>query len=364
MGQVYRALDTRLNRSVAVKFAREPFGDRFGREARAIAQLNHPHICTLYDVGPNYLVMELVDGETLDARLKNGALPIDRVLRYGAQIADALAAAHAKGIIHRDLKPGNIMLTKAGVKVLDFGLAKTDETVTQNPVVMGTPAYMAPEQIEGKDADARTDIYALGLVLREMATGKRSGEMEGLPPQFVHVVQRCIDADPAERWQAASDVKKELEWSGLNPPAVRTGVRSSSRLAWVAAALAFAGILALAVTWGPARICFHTRADTVHAFVGKRNSEVDFVPDRFSDWGILRVYGCRLQWRNSNLDPAAQLGGSPPRTWNRWRKRRVLVAGWKLDRILRGWEVEEGQSARRPTDDRCVTRSTRGGMGA
>ena len=252
MGQVYRAVDTRLNRPVAIKIAREQFGERFGREARAIAQLNHPHICTLYDVGPNYLVMELVDGDTLDSRLTNGALSVDVVLRYGVQIADALAAAHAGGIVHRDLKPGNIMLTKAGVKVLDFGLAKTqtDESLTQSHAVMGTPAYMAPEQRQGKPADARTDIYALGLVLREMATGKQIEDMQGLPPQFVHVVQRCLESDPAERWQASSDVKKELEWAAVGPSAAPAVARhSSSRLAWLGAALGFAGMISIGVVY-------------------------------------------------------------------------------------------------------------------
>jgi Tol biopolymer transport system component len=252
MGQVYRAVDTRLNRPVAIKIAREEFGQRFGREARAIAQLNHPHICTLYDVGSNYLVMELVDGETLHTRLEKGALPLDWVLRYGVQIADALAAAHARGIVHRDLKPGNIMLTKAGVKVLDFGLAKTqtDESLTQSHAVMGTPAYMAPEQRQGKPADARMDIYALGLVLREMATGKRIEDMQGLPPQFVHVVQRCLESDPAERWQAASDVKKELEWAAVGASAAPMVARhSSARLAWLAAALGFAGMISIGVVY-------------------------------------------------------------------------------------------------------------------
>src|SRR5579863_4828649 len=175
MGQVFRGVDTRLGRPVAVKTSREQFSARFDREARAISSLNHPHICTLYDVGPNYLVMELCEGETLAARLKRGRLSIQEAFSYGAQIADALAAAHAKGIVHRDLKPGNIMLSKAGIKVLDFGLAKSpqDLTLTGTRMVMGTPAYMAPEQREGKDCDARSDIYSLGLVLHEMATGKR-----------------------------------------------------------------------------------------------------------------------------------------------------------------------------------------------
>ena len=221
MGSVYRAVDTRLGRKVAIKICAQQFSGRFEREARAISSLNHPHICTLYDVGPNYLVMELVEGETLAARLQKGRLPMPSVLRYAAEIADALAAAHALGIIHRDLKPQNIMITKSGVKVLDFGLAKSprDETLTATRVVMGTPAYMAPEQLEGKECDARSDIYALGLVLYEMAAGKRlpRGQpplMEGLPPQFAHVIERCLESEPENRWQSASDVKRELEWAG------------------------------------------------------------------------------------------------------------------------------------------------------
>jgi eukaryotic-like serine/threonine-protein kinase len=219
--EVYRGLDTRLDRKVAIKISAQQFSGRFEREARAISSLNHPHICTLYDVGPNYLVMELVEGETLAARLQKGRLPMAAVLRYAAEIADALAAAHALGIIHRDLKPQNIMITKSGVKVLDFGLAKSprDETLTATRVVMGTPAYMAPEQLEGKECDARTDIYALGLVLYEMVAGKRlpRGQppvIEGFPPQFAHVIERCLESEPENRWQSASDVKRELEWAG------------------------------------------------------------------------------------------------------------------------------------------------------
>ena len=163
MGQVFRATDTRLGRSVAIKISHDKFTERFDREARTIAALNHPYVCTLHDVGPNYLVMELVEGETIAARLKKGKLSIDDTLCYGAQIAEALAAAHARGITHRDLKPGNVMITKAGVKVLDFGLAKSsrDDSLTGTNVALGTPAYMAPEQLEAKDCDARTDLYAL-----------------------------------------------------------------------------------------------------------------------------------------------------------------------------------------------------------
>ena len=242
MGQIFRATDTRLGRAVAIKIANERFSDRFEHESRAIAALNHPNICTLHDVGPDYLVMELVDGETLAARLKRGKLSIDQTIRFGAQIAEALAAAHAKGIIHRDLKPANIMLTKSGVKVLDFGLAKSavDRSLTDAGVLMGTPAYMAPERFEGKEADARTDIYALGLMLSEMATGKRSEPFEGMPQALDRVVKRCLEKDPDERWQSARDLKWELESSASAP------VAASSR-SWNVLLASAVGLVALLV---------------------------------------------------------------------------------------------------------------------
>jgi Tol biopolymer transport system component len=225
MGEVYQARDTRLDRVVAIKLSKEQFSARFEREARAAAQLNHPNICTLYDVGPNYLVMELIEGETLAARLEAGEVPTGQIVKLGSEIADALAAAHAKGIVHRDLKPGNIMLSKTGSKVLDFGLAKSpgEETLTLTNAVIGTPAYMAPEQRAGKACDARTDIYALGLVLAEMATGQRTpiGErpqLDSLPEGLAHVVERCLAPDPDQRWQTARDVKSELEWAGRQAP--------------------------------------------------------------------------------------------------------------------------------------------------
>ena len=258
MGQVFRAIDTRLGRSVAIKISQEEFTDRFEREARAIAALNHPNICTLHDVGPNYLVMELVEGETLAARLKRGKISIEQTIHYGAQIASALSAAHAKGIVHRDLKPGNAMITKTGVKVLDFGLAKSaqDETPTLANVIMGTPAYMAPEQREGKTCDARTDIYALGLVLSEMATGKRTqpGErpqLDSLPGKLAHVVERCLALDPDDRWQSARDVKSELEWAARAAVAPVSAEQSKrlSRLWPAVAALAVLGLAALAFVY-------------------------------------------------------------------------------------------------------------------
>ena len=244
MGRVYQARDTRLDRPVAIKILHSRFEARFESEAHAISALNHPHICTLHDIGAGYLVMELIEGETLAARLKKGALGTDLALRYGAQIAGALAAAHAKGIVHRDLKPGNIMVTRSGIKVLDFGLAKKEgEAPSGSSAVMGTPGYMAPEQREGKRADARTDIFALGLVLYEMATGKRvqAGErpqLDALPEKLAHVVERAIEPDPEGRWQSARDVKAEIEWAREPEPAA-TAARTG-RHWWTAAAIALA----------------------------------------------------------------------------------------------------------------------------
>jgi eukaryotic-like serine/threonine-protein kinase len=218
MGQVFRARDTRLDRTVAIKVMKE-WGRRFEKESRAIAALNHPNICTLHDVGPNYLVMELIEGETLAARLKRGSLSIEQAIQFGIQIAEALAAAHAKGIVHRDLKPANVMLTKSGVKVLDFGLAKStaDPSVSVEGALMGTPAYMAPEQFEGKSADTRTDIYAFGLVLREMLAGKRDKLPESAPESLVRLLKRCLETDPDERWHSARDLKWELQSVALAP---------------------------------------------------------------------------------------------------------------------------------------------------
>jgi eukaryotic-like serine/threonine-protein kinase len=214
MGDVYRAIDTRLGRAVAIKATREQFSARFEREARAISSLNHPNICTLYDVGPNYLVMELVDGETLAARLKSGPLSANTALQYASQILAALVEAHEKGIIHRDLKPGNIMIAKSGIKVLDFGLAKSeqDETLTVSRMVMGTPAYMSPEQREGKLADARSDIYSFGCVLYEMLTGARIAfPRKRIPSRKLEgIVNRCLEEDPAHRWQSAAELDREL----------------------------------------------------------------------------------------------------------------------------------------------------------
>ena len=241
MGEVFRAVDTRLGRAIAIKTTREQFSARFEGEARAISALNHPNICTLHDVGPNYLVMELVEGETLAARLKNGPLPVETVLVYGSQIAAALVEAHGKGIIHRDLKPGNIMIGKSGVKVLDFGLARVgkDESLTGSQTIVGTPAYMAPEQREGKGADARSDIYSFGCVLYEMLTGQRVGPQRKRirPHGLKRIVNRCLEADPGRRWQSAAELQREL-----------AAVSPVRRAAYLAAGTA--AILALAAATG------------------------------------------------------------------------------------------------------------------
>jgi eukaryotic-like serine/threonine-protein kinase len=243
MGEVYKARDTRLDRTVAIKIlpealAADPlFRDRFDREARAISQLDHPHICALYDVGEQdgtaFLVMQYLEGETLAGRLAKGALPLDQALLYAIQVADALDKAHRAGIVHRDLKPANVMLTKAGAKLLDFGVAKLmavdgDVTRTMEGAVLGTAAYMSPEQAEGKPLDARSDVFSFGAVLYEMLSGRRafggqstikvlSAVLRDDPgllqaPQAVErLVSRCLSKPPGQRFQTMADVKAALE---------------------------------------------------------------------------------------------------------------------------------------------------------
>ena len=258
MGEVYKARDTRLDRAVAVKILPAEFAQnaqhktRFEREAKTISQLNHPNICTLHDVGhengTDYLVMELLEGESLADRIAKGPLPLSEVLKYGVQIAEALGKAHRESVIHRDMKPGNIMLTKSGAKLLDFGLAKSgfvplapdggtiQKPLTQQGTILGTFQYMAPEQLAGEEPDARTDIFALGAVLYEMTTGKRAFEgksktsligaiVSGQPkpiselqpltsPALEHVIKKCLAKEPDDRWQSATDIAEELRWIG------------------------------------------------------------------------------------------------------------------------------------------------------
>jgi eukaryotic-like serine/threonine-protein kinase len=280
MGEVYKARDSRLDRIVAIKLLRADVAGRadrrarFAKEARAISSLSHPHICALYDVGDDnsqpFIVMEFLEGETLDDRLTRGVLPAADVLRFGMQIVGALAHAHRAHVVHRDLKPGNVMLTSAGVKLLDFGLARRNEVeatalgsttvsfdrgaLTEEGTIVGTFQYMAPEQLQGKEPDERTDIFAFGALLFEMATGRKAfdGRTQtgliasilseqpppvsdarddaGLPPALDHLVERCIAKDPDDRWQTARDLERELEWvasAGSSPSSASS--RSSTR---------------------------------------------------------------------------------------------------------------------------------------
>ena len=300
MGEVYRARDTRLDRTVAIKILPQGLAgtpevrQRFEREARAVSSLNHPHICALYDVGnqdgTEYLVMEYIEGETLSKRLESGPLATSDLLRYAIEIADALDRAHRQGVIHRDLKPGNIMLTKSGAKLLDFGLAKASapplagdfsssptvsrplvgrvqsDALTAQGTIVGTYQYMSPEQLEGGEADARSDIFSFGSVLYEMATAKKAfaakstasliaailkeqprpiSELQPMaPPALERVVKMCLEKDPDERWQNAGDLKRELGWiasagsqAGIPAP-VAAKRKMRDRAVWIAALLA------------------------------------------------------------------------------------------------------------------------------
>jgi serine/threonine protein kinase len=269
MGEVYRATDTRLGREVAIKIAKEQFSERFEREARAIAQLNHPHICQLYDVGPNYLVMELVEGTPL-----KGPLPLDKAIEYAGQILDALDAAHKKGITHRDLKPANILVTKQGIKLLDFGLAKQTAPLNEADVtraltgqgqILGTLQYMSPEQLQGKEVDARSDLFSFGCVLYELLMGKRA--FDGSSPASViaailerepaplevarpldRVVRRSLAKDPDQRFQTARDLKAALSWVLEQPPAAAVS-QARSNLPWAVVAAGL-GVVSIGLGMG------------------------------------------------------------------------------------------------------------------
>ena len=299
MGEVYEARDVRLDRAVAIKVLPAELSgdaerrDRFKREAKAVASLNHSHICTLHDVGEHdgihFLVMELIEGETLAGRLERGALPLDQALRSATEMADALDKAHRKGIVHRDLKPGNVMLTKAGVKLLDFGLAKLTQSgteghsalselltqqkaLTAEGAIIGTFQYMAPEQLEGKDVDTRTDVFAFGVTLYEMLTGKRPFEGKSAasliaaiiereprplkeindetPPALSQLIEGCLAKDPEDRWQNMADVTRQLRWIGAGP-GIETVSKQTEKRSLLSYALPTAAVIlaALAGLW-------------------------------------------------------------------------------------------------------------------
>src|SRR5260221_7128929 len=294
MGEVFRARDVRLDRIVAMKFlpahlhSNPQVRERFQREAKAISALNHPHICALYDIGHeqdmDFLVMEHLEGETLADRVQRGPLPLPQVMKVGAQIAGALERAHAQGIVHRDLKPSNVMLTPGGAKLLDFGLAELQEPaaghdaptvipnnqpLTAEGAVLGTLNYMPPEQLEGRPVDARSDIFALGLLLYEMAAGRRAfdgtsrhtiaiailesepepiSNIRPVPPILEQIIGRCLAKHPDERWQSAHDVRMLLETSESGTPLLRPQKRSSSPMPWIVAATGVIAAL-LALLW-------------------------------------------------------------------------------------------------------------------
>ena len=325
MGEVYRARDTRLERTVAIKILPAELSNdsvrkqRFEREAKTISSLNHPHICVLHDIGHedgiDYLVMECVEGETLAKRLEKGPLPLEQVLKYGAQVADALDKAHRNGVVHRDLKPGNIMLTATGAKLLDFGLAKplsplasgvtlTAATprvpVTEEGTIVGTFQYMSPEQVEGKGVDGRSDIFSLGAVLYEMVTGRRAfaGKSQlsvasaivekdpepistvkpTTPPALDHLICRCLAKDPEERWQTARDVARELKWTAESGPPTRRITSEAwtirEKLGWAAACvLALALIAALMPRRSP------PPAQTAYFFAPLPARDIALAPD-------------------------------------------------------------------------------------
>ncbi|HET9319325.1 MAG TPA: protein kinase [Bryobacteraceae bacterium] len=353
MGEVYRARDTRLDRTVAIKVLPEHLSsnpqlrERFEREAKAISSLSHPHICPLYDVGQqdgvDFLVMEHLEGETLAHRLKKGPLAAEQVLQYAIQITDALDTAHRHGVIHRDLKPGNIMLTKTGAKLLDFGLAKvraaeaaagmtalpTQTTpLTGEGTILGTLQYMAPEQLEGAEADARTDIFALGTVIYEMATGQKAfaGKSQAsvtsaimtvepplistlqplAPAPLDHVVQTCLAKDPDARWQTAHDVLIELKWIAgagsqagiLAPVAARR--KSREVLAWALVIILALGAVGLAV------IHFRQKPLEVHPvrFQVQTPEKVTF---GWNDTPVVSPDGQRFVFTGTNANGNSQL---------------------------------------------------------
>ena len=381
MGEVYRATDTRLGRTVAVKILHEPHSNRFKREARAISTLESSSHLHALDVGEEsgapFLVMEYVEGKTLADRLAKGPLPFATVLRYAADIADALTAAHAHGIVHRDLKPSNIMLTSAGVKLLDFGLARilSPQPATGAPVddlrsasfegaIFGTVPYMAPEQIEGRDCDARTDIFAFGLILYEMLAGNRAFrdesqaqlmasilkeepaplKLDGIaPPRFEDLVRGCLAKAPSERWQSAQDLRRALLLMNGKPAEVQ-----GRGYAWlavtVAAVLAAAAGISLAL-WRPTEA---RKSHPVRFPLAPPNGMSLATPGggpalaAISPDGKQIVFVARTLVSDPNYVWLRRLDSVVPQRLDSTSGREcaVLVAGWSLPRVFGRWQAE------------------------
>ncbi len=373
MGEVYRARDTRLDRDVAIKVLASSlaqnaeFKRRFEREAKTISQLNHPHICTLHDIGEengiSFLVMELVSGESLADVITRGPLSPADVVKYGAQVADALSAAHRAGVIHRDLKPANVMITKSGAKLLDFGLAKSSvvefsiddatqhKPLTQEGTILGTFQYMAPEQLEGQEADPRTDIFALGALLHEMATGQRAftgktktsliaaivkeqpppiAQLQPLtPPGLQHVVDRCLAKERDDRWQSALDVASELRWisaagsqSGVALPGI-SGRSRRNRMAFAMAVvgwiLALAAMVAAAMAWSRARTAGNvTKLQIAEALDENFNQPLAVSPDGRKVAMIVPGAPPHLALRDLDSGETRQLSGTEGAIYPFW----------------------------------------------
>ncbi len=411
MGEVWRAHDTRLDRSVAIKVLPREFAAdekvkmRFEREAKTISQLSHPNICTLYDVGHEggveYLVMELIEGESLAERIARAPLPMDEVIRFGVEIARALHRAHLAGVIHRDVKPGNIMLARDGAKLLDFGLARSavvqvapdgatlQKPLTQEGAIVGTFQYMAPEQLEGQNLDHRTDIFALGAVLYEMATGRRAFEGKTktsliaaivsarptpvsqlqplVPPELEHVIERCMEKAPADRWQSAHDVAEELKWVGSRGAATGATAPIASRrtsrevLAW-SLALVVAIAAATTVTWQASRARASQRVVTTSIVVPEKATFVFDVgtailsPDgtrlafAADEGGVTRIWVRQLD--STKAQPLAGTEGASFPFWSFDGKAIGFFADGSLKRI----DVSGG-----PVETLAKTSSPRGG---
>ena len=394
-GEVYLAEDSRLDRKVALKILPEHLSERadlrerFEREARAVSSLNHPHICTLHDIGEqdgiHYLVMEHLEGESLADRLEKGALSLEQTLEYAIQIADALDKAHRQGVVHRDLKPGNIMLVKSGAKLLDFGLAKlkateaTEENLSELPTeqasltaegtILGTLQYMAPEQLEAKDTDSRTDIFAFGAAVYEMATGKKAfegssqasliaaimekeprpmAELQPMTPSAIdRVVKKCLAKEPDSRWQTASDLQDEMKWiteggSQAVPAPLTAHSKIRDRLGWVAAALLFViTVVALAVPYlrrpataaRPVRFAIFPSAKGVLSW----HPSVEISPDGTQVAFIATVDGKQFLWvRPLDSLQARPLPGTEGASFPFWSpdgQNLAFVSGTKLYKI-------------------------------
>jgi eukaryotic-like serine/threonine-protein kinase len=392
MGEVFKARDTRLDRSVAVKVLPSEFARsadvklRFEREAKTISQFAHPHICTLYDVGSEdgveYLVMEYLEGETLAQRLEKGPLPVDQVLRYGIEIAGALERAHKAGIVHRDLKPGNIMLTRGGAKLLDFGLAREADiagpvsptvstekkTLTGEGTIVGTFQYMAPEQLEGGDVDARTDLFAFGAVLYEMVTARQAfparskasaiasilttrppsirESQPASPPALDLIIRTCLQKDPDERFQSAHDVRLALQWIGDAAPIdTARSARRAAPMTIAALLLALAAIVAALMFFKerlarPERRIVRTSIVPPNASVLANSAPPELSPDGtqivFGASGGAASPGVHLWIRSLDSTTARALAGAENGTYPFWSpdgRQIAFFADGKLKKI-------------------------------